>query len=82
MTFLLYEGMGIAVVVRDVVRNVWHAARAAGVRDGWFSCSSLISCADKTVLLICPEWDEEISPQLFFCFMTWRFCILEKVHTY
>lgn len=42
VTFLLCEGMGIAVVVRGVCRDVWHADIATVTRDGLFSCSRLI----------------------------------------
>ena len=39
---MLYEGKGIAVIGRDVCRDMWHAGVATVARDGLFSCSSLI----------------------------------------
>ena len=39
---MLYEGMSIAVILRDVCRDVWHAGVATVARDGLFSHSSLI----------------------------------------
>lgn len=40
--FLLYGGMGIAAIDRDVYRDAWHAGVAAAAEDGVFSCSGLI----------------------------------------